>query len=467
MKKLAIGCAAALAAAAGAADTTADAPEVSEVTMAQGPNNRLVTINYSLSAEAVVTLDVQTNAVANASTGWTSIGGEAIWNAAGDVWKKVSAGSRTITWRPDLSWRDENGNGFKIGDGKARAVVTAWALDNTPDYMVVDISESAAANSQKYYPGVDYLPGLVPGQNGAITNNPEYKTSKIVMRKIAAKDVEWTMGSGNNDPKTSYNIVYAETEHTVKLENNYYIGVFEITQGQWGRVYGGTKRKVGYYTTDNTMRPMDIATYNMIRLQSDFGVSITISDRDAAEPFGESYLGRLRTRTGLDFDLPSEAQWEFAARAGNSAAQWGNGTYITGAANDANLMVQARCAYNSGDYTATGRTSGTDAGTAIVGSYAPNSWGLYDVHGNVWEWCRDGAHSDITSNTTGAPMANASGNKRILRGGSYAQGYEWDRCRATFRRSDDANYPDESADVGVNVPTRHYGFRVICTAGLD
>ena len=214
------------------------------------------------------------------------------------------------------------------------------------------------------------------------------------------------------------------------------------------------------------MRPMDIATYNMIRLQSDFGVSITISDRDAAEPFGESYLGRLRTRTGLDFDLPSEAQWEFAARAGNSAAQWGNGTYITGAANDANLMVQARCAYNSGDYTATGRTSGTDAGTAIVGSYAPNSWGLYDVHGNVWEWCRDGAHSDITSNTTGAPMANAS-NKRILRGGSYAQGYEWDRCRATFRRSDDANYPDESAEVGVNVPTRHYGFRVICTAGLD
>ena len=275
------------------------------------------------------------------------------------------------------------------------------------------------------------------------------------------------MGSGNNDPKTSYNIDYAETEHTVKLENNYYIGVFEITQGQWGRVYGGAKRKVGYYTTDNTMRPMDIATYNMIRLQSDYGEPITMSDRDAAEPFGESYLGRLRTRTGLDFDLPSEAQWEFAARAGNSAAQWGNGTYITGAANDANLMVQARCAYNSGDYTATGRTSGTDAGTAIVGSYAPNSWGLYDVHGNVWEWCRDGAHSDITSNTTGAPMANASGNKRILRGGSYAKGYEWDRCRATFRRSDDANSPEESADVGVNVPTRHYAFRVICTAGLD
>lgn len=460
MKKLAMGCAAALAAAVGVADTAVDAPEVSGVTMTQGSNNRLVTITYTLDADAVVTLDVQTNAVANATTGWASIGGEAVSNAKGDVWQKVSSGSHTITWRPDLSWRDENGNGFKIADGQARAVVTAWALDNTLDYMVVDISEGAAANSQKYYPGADYLPGLVPGQKGAITKNPEYKTTKIVMRKIAAKDVEWTMGSASSD----YGHAANETEHTVKLENNYYIGVFEITKGQWSRVSNSNIQK-GYYLTDWEVRPMEQACYNDIRLRERSGSQMP-TDRDPNEPISTSFLGCLRSRTGLDFDLQSEAQWEFAARAGNSAAHWGDGTPILGTADDANLQAQARYAYNSGDYATNGTATDTTAGTAIVGSYAPNSWGLYDVHGNIWEWCRDGAHSDITSNTTGAPMAN-NGNKRILRGGSYAVGYDWDRCRATFRRGDDANYPDGSDGNGVNVPTKHYGLRVICKAGLD
>ena len=161
-------------------------PEISSATMAQA-SSRLVTITYTLAnAPAVVTVDVQTNVTGDT---WASIGGDAVWNATGDVWKKVGDGltegnsiSGTILWRPDHSWPDH-----KIADGGARAVVTAWALDNTPDYMVVDISAAAQPNTQTYYPAADFVPGGV--------SNGLYKTTTLLMRKIMAKDVKWTMGS--------------------------------------------------------------------------------------------------------------------------------------------------------------------------------------------------------------------------------------------------------------------------------
>ena len=182
----------------GAATANAAVPEVTSVTMTQTPD-RLVTIAYTLTdAPAVVTLDIQTNATVNGETVWASIGGEHIWNATGDVWKKVDAASGTISWHPDLSWPDH-----RVAAGGARAVVTAWALDNTPDYMVVDImSDGKAATKDArctYYPAVDFLPGSELGQKGAITNNPAYKTGYVVMRKIMAKDVIWNMGSVGED----------------------------------------------------------------------------------------------------------------------------------------------------------------------------------------------------------------------------------------------------------------------------
>ena len=158
-----------------AASVLAETPEVTNVSMMQPQRTRRVTITYTLSAQAVVTLDVQTNCVVNGETKWLSIGGEALWNTEGDVWKKVDAGTRTITWRPDKSpWA-----GHVIAAGGARAVVTAWALDNTPNYMVVDIRPGAQANSQKYYPAADYLPG-------GLLENENYRKYDLVMRKIMA-----------------------------------------------------------------------------------------------------------------------------------------------------------------------------------------------------------------------------------------------------------------------------------------
>ena len=445
--------AAALAAATSAA-LPAAVPEISGVTMTQA-SDRLVTITYTLAdAPAVVTVDVQTNVTGDV---WASIGGEAVWNAAGDVWKKVGDGltegnstSGTITWRPDHSWPDH-----KIADGGARAVVTAWALDNTPDYMAVDITATGGADTQTYYPTADFVPGGV--------TNGLYKTTKLLMRKIMAKGVEWTMGSVAESGRNATR----ETTHQVKLDANYYIGVYPVTQTQWQQVTGYNPSN---FTTDRTMRPVEKVSYTDIRQGK--GTASTAASATGgvypAEPYGDSFLGLLRTKTDIDFDLPSEAQWEFAARAGNGEGYWGDGSAMRISSNkDAGLDLLGRYQYNGGKIeTNSGTNPAADCeptnGTAIVGSYAPNAWGLYDMHGNVWEWCLDWFADDITAhggkvNIDPAKPANtlsgASGANRVVRGGSWdtAAGF----CRPAFRIY---ITPTNRINAG--------GFRVLCSAGL-
>ena len=235
MKKL-IAVAFACAAFAVCAD---DVPEVSGITMTQGSGSRLVTITYNLAnAAAVVTLDIQTNVTGNV---WASIGGENIQHVSGDVWKKVETGAHTITWHPDLSWPDH-----QIADGGARAVVTAWSVDNPPDYMVVNISSTAVTNSETYYPSVEFLPG-------GLLSNSLYRTSSLVMRKIPAQGVTWEMGSGTTE--TGRATDGSETMHTVTLTNNYYIAVFETTQEQWAQVQTANPTP-SKFSTARAMRPV-------------------------------------------------------------------------------------------------------------------------------------------------------------------------------------------------------------------
>jgi len=432
-------------AAATTATITAAVPQVTSVTMAQESSGRLVTISYTLAdAPAVVTLEVQTNANTSAAEddlGWTSIGGAAVSNAKGDVWKKVQAGNRTITWRPDLSWPDHI-----VPNGGARAKVTAWALDNTPDYMVVDISAAAQPDTQKYYPGAEFIPGGILGR-------PEYRTTSIVMRKIMAKDVTWTMGSVAESGRSADR----EATHEVTLTSNYYVGVFQVTQTQWQQITGYNPSG---YTVENTMRPVEKVSYTDIRQGK--GTASTAASATAgvypAEPYGESFLGLLRTKTGIDFDLPSEAQWEFAARACNGEGYWGDGSIIRiSSSRDANLDLLGRYQYNGGrigtdSSTDPAATCGANNGTAIVGSYAPNAWGLYDVHGNVWEWCLDW-YADNIAELNGAVNVT-SGDYRVNRGGSW-------RYAAGVARSAYRNYGGPSARYNF------IGFRLVCTAGLQ
>lgn len=454
-------------AAAASVTLNAAVPEVTGVTMTQA-DDRLVTITYALSdAPAVVTLDIQTNA--NDGATWASIGGEGIWNAEGDVWKRVETGSHTITWHPDHSWPDH-----KIADGGARAVVTAWALENTPDYMVVDL---VVSNTVRYYPGVDFLPGSEMGQKGAVTNNTAYKTTKLVMRKIMARGIEWTMGTAESEPLR--NADGREEPHLVTLTNNYYIGIFEITQAQWKNI-SPNSGLTAFFQVQGEMRPMDNVRYNEVRLGKGVSTDVTTVANAIANyswpkpPHPSSFLGFLRGKTGLDFDLPSESQWEFAARAGHGSGFWGDGSVVESSSPYENMNKLGRHSGNNpGGATANSAFAPLEGGTAIVGSYKPNDWGLYDVNGNVYEWCLD--WSDLTSKVTEyegkvnidpeSPGKDLAGNQndavvttsRSRRGGAWSHAVS--NCRNGARSGTRPEYNGGDA-------YRVNGVRVVCTAGL-
>ena len=290
------------------------------------------------------------------------------------------------------------------------------------------------------------------------------------MRKIMAKDVTWTMGS---TPLETGRKAARETAHRVTLTNNYYIGVFEVTQAQWDLIQ--TSRPAPSYFTnaaDRAMRPVELMCYNEIRLRADNAAATSGQIDSYSWPKGpnpNSFLGKLRTKSGLDFDLPSEAQWEFAARAGNGDTKWGDGSGILNVNPDANLNLLGRYQCNGGQvlsgssYANPAQSCGATNGTAIVGSYAPNAWGLYDMHGNVWEWCLDWYEENITAHggavniDPSAPaktLSGASGATRVFRGGSWSGAAGM--CRPAYRNSRAPTYCPAT-----------YGFRVVCTAGLQ
>ncbi len=444
--------------------SAAATPEVTAVDMSQSGSSREVTITYSLqNYPAVVTLDIVTNNTASGQ--WESIGGEHIWNATGDVWRKVDKATGVIKWHPDLSWPDH-----KTADNGAKAVVTAWAIDNTPDYMVVDISAGAQPGTQRYYPSVEFLPGSEYGQNGAVTNNSAYKTSMLLMRKIMAKDIRWTMGSTTAEAYLISNNQARgvdEDTHLVELTNNYYIGVFEFTQAQWALIRPGNYPS--WFTVDRDWRPVERVTYNNLRMAANGSNTADGGAQDWPNPpFSGSFLDQLRSRTGIDFDLPSEAQWEFACRAGHGSGFWNDGSRVLNKYDDENAFRLGRFGGNGGmrwktapwDYVPLTQDLPLTNGTAIVGSYIPNSWGLYDMHGNVREWCLDWYAADI-SPLNGAVNTVAAAN-RVGRGGCCgdlgAVTYRSTAaCRSAARK---ALSPSGTWEYNM------LGFRVVCRAGL-
>ena len=418
-------------------------PQISNVRLGQNSLSRRVTVQYDLDEAAVVTMDVLTNGV--------SIGGANIQAVGGDCFKKVAAGNNhVVTWDPWLSWPDQ-----KFGAGVVSVRMTAWALDNTPDYMAVDITATGGADTQTYYPAADFVPGGV--------TNSIYKTTKLLMRKIMAKDVEWTMGSTTLETKRD---ATREATHQVKLDGNYYIGVYEVTQAQWDLIQPG---RPSYFNNaaDRAMRPVEQVCYNEIRNAAN-STTADAAYNWPADPNPNSFLGKLRTKSGLDFDLPSEAQWEFAARAGNGDTKWGDGSGILNVDADANLKLLGRYQHNGGrvlngtSYAVPAQSCGATNGTAIVGSYAPNAWGLYDMHGNVWEWCLDWYADDITAHggkvnidpaTPANTLSGASGADRVRRGGSWYGAADY--CRPAYRNNGTPTYRNNAR-----------GFRALCSAGL-
>ena len=211
------------------------------------------------------------------------------------------------------------------------------------------------------------------------------------LKMILVEGGTFAMGStsGDSDEKPVHNVTL----------DSYYIGETEITQAQWRAVMGSNP---SYYTGDN--RPVE-----------------NVSWEDA-----QKFCKKLSELTGKKYVLPTEAQWEYAARGGNKS----KGYTYSGSNNVGDVAVYDTSSHSN------------------VKSKKPNELGIYDMSGNVWEWCSDWYGSYSSSAQTN-PQGPSSGSYRVLRGGSWDGGSN--DCRAAYRGNINPSHRNGSC-----------GFRVVC-----
>ena len=333
----------------------------------------------------------------------------------------------SFVWQPD----DDDRSGETVSAENFQVVLSAWSKLDPPNYMAVNLSVS---NSVFYYTSSNAVP------NGV--GDRLYKTEFILMRRIPAKGVTWKMGSPDSDPLREEGL---ETLHEVTLTDDYWMGVYEFTQAQYSHLRQGRGNAFTTYG-DSVIMPVSSIAYNTIR--GDLGAS-NWPNTGRSTVGGD--LARIRKRTGVEFDLPTEAQWEFACRAG-TGTQWNIPSISAGdeiAANAA--MVSRACMQNNNHYCTPNVQT-----TAPVGLFQPNAFGLYDMHGNVVEWCLDYWQDDLGDVPVTNPVGptSASGNYRVSRGGSYQDGAKYLRC-ARRRKGTEIS--------GANA---YYGFRLMAPIGL-
>lgn len=283
-----------------------------------------------------------------------------------------------------------------------------------------------------------------------VTNNPAYKTNCLVMRYVPAGT--YKMFAQESSPGTD-----------MTLNVPFYVGVFEMTQGQCAIL--NAARAKAYYTnaTYAAMRPMGSASLINVR-----GDNSKNWPTGTPAPGGESYIGKLRSNTrDTSFDLPTSARWEYAARAG-CTARWYNGeTASTGA--PVSEIAPKLCRYKNNGGLVNNAIPDWDAtpenGTAIVGSYLPNAWGLYDCIGNVAEMCLD-QFTDASSVVANGPYTDWLGTGtnytyHVVRGGHYGYGASILHVDYYSQMDYQNNYTrGESTYYGKDT----IGFRVVCDA---
>jgi len=198
-----------------------------------------------------------------------------------------------------------------------------------------------------------------------------------------------------------------ETQHRVTLTKGFYMQTTEVTQGQWKAIMGRNPSK---FSSCGDNCPVEQVSWNDV----------------------QDFIRKLNQRTGQTYRLPTEAEWEYACRAGSS-------TRFCFGDSDSELGNYAWYYDNAGSKT------------HPVAQKRPNAWGLYDMHGNVWEWCSDW-YGDYPSGSVTDPEGPSSGSIRVFRGGGWNGFARF--CRSAIR------YRYEPG-----VRSFILGFRLVCLSG--
>ena len=209
----------------------------------------------------------------------------------------------------------------------------------------------------------------------------------------------FTMGATAEQGSDAYDD--EKPTHSVTL-SDFYIGKYEVTQAQWKAVMGSNP---SYFKGDNL--PVENVSWNDI----------------------QEFIKKLNAQTGKRFRLPTEAEWEYAARGGNRS----KGYKYSGS----NSIGDVAWYYDN-----------SSSKTHPVGQKTPNELGIYDMTGNVWEWCQDWKGSYSSSSQTN-PTGPSSGSYRVLRGGSWSDIAR--DCRVSYRGYDIPDYRNSNS-----------GFRLAC-----
>jgi uncharacterized protein (TIGR02996 family) len=296
------------------------------------------------------------------------------------------------TWLALADWLDEDGQA-----DRAELVRLVRRLRPLP---VMEVTPERAALEDRV---ADLL-------NAGVRPVVPEVVNSLGMRLALIPPGRFRMGSPSGDNERGGN----EEAHEVGITRPFYLGVFPVTQGQWLGVMG---ENPSYFCATGSGRE---AVEGMNT--NDFPVE-QVSWEDA-----QAFLAKLTAlpeekEAGWSYRLPSEAEWEYACRGGASTpACFGHSLSSTQANFDGNFPYGGA---EKGPYL--GRT-------CKVGSYKPNGFGLYDMHGNVWEWCEDCFGADYYGSSPAQdPLGPSNGSLRVFRGGCW--GGSGRNCRAAYRLS--------------------------------
>jgi formylglycine-generating enzyme required for sulfatase activity len=215
---------------------------------------------------------------------------------------------------------------------------------------------------------------------GAVVAQSEKEiTNSIGMKLVLIPKGTFLMGSPESDKEHQGD----EVQHEVMLSNDFFLGVTEVTQAQYQKVMG---ENPSYFQSDE------------IQGESSNHPVEKVSWEDAVDFCKKLSELPEEKKAGRVYRLPTEAEWEYACRAGSkSAYSFGDGVDSL----DGNAWFKEN----------------SDRKTHPVGQKRPNAWGLYDMHGNVFEWCSDW-YDDYPKDAVSDPTGSKEGSHRVYRGGS-------------------------------------------------